>query len=145
MSVQTKEKNIDGHQYRIEQHTTRKSAFILWRLLGSSLPSIIKLLLSIKKSMEGDSDINSDDVTTAAILLFERLDEEKLNYIFDELFALAFVDGKPLLPQFDLHFQGNLGVMLQVLYFSYEVNYGNFLGVEVIKAWFAKLPRVTIE
>jgi len=134
--AKVKEKTINGNKYVVTKFTARKSVHVLWELGRTGIPAFVKAISSMENIKSSNRSIDSDSLTKAFEMLFEKCDHDKIDYIIDELLSLTFVNGQPLLPQLDLIFQGELDVMFKVLAFSFEANYGSFLGAEKIKKMF---------
>jgi hypothetical protein len=120
MSTATLERDIDGRRYAVTQLPAMRALRLLNRLGRIAGPALVGLV-------EGAS-APPGALGLAAEGVFERLSDEELEALVKELLSSARVDGKELLPQFDLHFQGRMGTLFRVLSFALEANYGGFFG-----------------
>lgn len=76
----------------------------------------------------GDLDLDKIDFEKMAIHLFKAEEKETITTIVAKLVEKTFVDGKPLAPIYDMHFQGKIGELFKWLAFAMEVNFGDFFG-----------------
>jgi hypothetical protein len=118
VSTATLERDIDGHRYAVTQLPAMRALRLLNRLGRVAGPALATLV-------DGGAAAPGA-LGLAAEGLFERLPDEELEAIVKELLASARADGKELLPQFDLHFQGCMSTLFRVLSFALEANYGGF-------------------
>lgn len=145
MGVMTQEKNIKDCKYSVTQFGFRKSTKVFAFLLRIGLPTFIQGLLSIQEfRYNPEAEIKTSEVVGAVIRLLENLNDENVDKLYDEMFALTFVDGKELLPIMDTQFQGDFTTAAEVLVFSIEVNYGHFLGVNLFQKIMEKFQTVRL-
>jgi len=144
MQMKSLEKNINGRKYTVTKFPTRKSVHVLWELGTTGIPAFVKAITSMENLKSAERSIDSDSITKSFEMLFAKCDHDKIDYILDNMLSLVFIDGQELLPQMDLVFQGELENLFKVLAFSFEANYGSFLGVEKIKSLFLKAPEMQI-
>lgn len=144
MQMKSLEKNINGRKYLVTKFPARKSVHVLWELGRTGIPAFVKAITSMENIKSAERSIDGDSITQAFEMLFEKCDHDKIDYIMDEMLSMVFVDNQELLPQMDLVFQGELENLFKVLAFSFEANYGSFLGVEKIKSLFQKAPEMQI-
>ena len=116
--VKTEPREIDGHTYTVTQLPPRRAMRLLRRLAALIAPAF---------GGAGDGKVAKFDFSGLASALGGLRDEE-FDLIVNELLAMAQVDGKDLLPIFDLTFQGALPTLFKVLGFALEVQYGDFFG-----------------
>ena len=145
MGTITQEKNIKDCKYSVTQFTFRKSAKVFAFLLRIGLPTFIQGLLSMQSiRFNEEAEISADDAVNAVIRLLDNLSDENIDKLLNEMFALTFIDGKELLPVMDTKFQGDFRLAAEVLLFSIEVNYGNFLGVNLFQKLAEKFQAVRV-
>lgn len=144
MKMKSLEKNINGRKYIVTKFLTRKAVHVLWELGSTGIPAFVKAITSMENIKSAERSIDSDSITKAFEMLFTKCDHDKIDYIMDEMLSSVFVDGQELLPQLDFIYQGELETLFKVLAFSFEANYGSFLGVEKIKSLFLKAPEMQI-
>lgn len=120
MSQQDNEsKTIDGAQYIVYMLPPRTARKIL-----------VKIVQTIAPAISGDSD----SVVRALSTVADRLNDEDLDWIMNELAKVTKVnlggDKAPMLSGiFDAHFKGKMGVMFSWFGFALKVQYGNFWSV----------------
>jgi hypothetical protein len=66
--------------------------------------------------------------------VLEHVSEDELVEITKKLLGSATINGKPLMPQFEIVLAGQVGTIFLLLKFALEVNYGSFLGDLASKA-----------
>lgn len=105
------------------------SSLYLYRPLTAT--PAYKLLLKLVK-MLGPSFASmaagKEGLSQAANLLAQNLDEEATDAIIKQLVKQAELDGKPMAPQFEMHFAKRTGELLKFLAFALEAQFGDFLG-----------------
>ena len=126
MSVETKDKVIDGKKITVTQFPGRKALFYkvkLIKLFGSSIGA----MLAQAKGLTAQIDMS---VFAAAMdKLATTIDEGEFTRFVLELLQLTRVDNVPITEaSFDMEFAGNLLFMYKILWFTLEVNYGSFFG-----------------
>ncbi len=119
MSIATHEREIDGHRYTVSQLPAMRALRLLNRFGRIAGPSLARM---------AGGEGRDDTFAQAVQELFDRLPDDEMEAVVRELLSAALADGKELLPQFDLHFQGRMGALVQVLRFALEANYGSFFG-----------------
>lgn len=131
MGVKTHEKNINGRTFTVSQFPAMRGWKTFVKLSKGLLPALASVAGSLKGDGEklSDLEINGDGLAKAVEILLTELDEDKSEILIKELLALTFVDGQPVMPQFDIVFQGDYGTLIKVLIFSVEVNFKSFLDV----------------
>lgn len=134
MSIQTKEKTIDGVRYSVTQFPARRGLHMKVRLARLLAPSLGPLLSSLGKT----------DLRNAAKLLNAEIDPGMVGKAFGSLFQTADPDDfinlvMQLLADtrregheidealFDREFAANYGHLYKVLAFVLDVNYSNLL------------------
>ena len=121
--IATQEKTIDGLRFAVTQLPAMKAFRTLNRIGRALGPALAKGLGALKGKL-GDASVEA--LGGAATELFARLSDDELEALTRELLTFCTVDGKPLMPQFDLVMQGRMGTLLKLLRFAFEVNYGDF-------------------
>ncbi len=127
-------KKIGEHNYTVYMLGAKASRHVLQKLATVALPAIgtmadglgglgkdFKVSDLLNKKLDGDFFGNL--CSTA----MDRLSEDDLDWMFEQLCKGAEVDGKPLWSQFDEHFRGNVGGQFRWFVFCLEAQYGNFL------------------
>jgi hypothetical protein len=119
----TQERVIDGTRFAVTQLPAMRG-FKMFHRLGRALgPAIAQVAGGLKGKL---AEMNVAELGAGVGALLERLDENDLEAITGELLKTAHIDGKPLMPSFDLLMQGRIPTLLKLLAFAIEVNYGNF-------------------
>lgn len=120
-------KVIDGMTFTVQQLPAMRALRLLNRLGRFFTPALASLVGGGGKL--GQADVGA--LAAAAGGLFDRLSEDELERLTKDLLETATVaiDGKdtgPVMPQFDLLFQGKMGAVLKLLAFALQVNYSDF-------------------
>jgi len=117
------ELTIDGEQYTFCQLPPKRSLKLLTRIMrivGGPLGASFK---GGKPALDADIDLSV--VVTA---LCDRLDENEVEAIVDELLSQVICAGRgEISRQFDAHFAGRLPHLFKVLGQAIRVEYGDFL------------------
>lgn len=122
--IATQEKRIDECVYTVTPFTGRKGVRIKTRLLKLIGPSLGYFVDGLS-----GHDISGQIISEAITKLTMQLDEDQtVNFIL-ELLEKTAKDGKELGDPkvFDLEFAANYGILYKALWFTLEVNFGNFL------------------
>jgi hypothetical protein len=129
-----KERRIDGHTYRVMMIGAKRSLRMLAQLGKMLAPALAKAAEggSLKSIM--GADLSQIDLSGMAQMLVDRLDEDALVRIVEDLAAVTtFSDhGKDwpnLGAAYDIHFAGRLASLAKWLAFALEVQFGDFFGV----------------
>lgn len=122
--IATQERTIDGMKFTVTQLPAMKGLRTLNRIGRVLGPAFAKVAGASGSGNVTDMDLSK--LGDAVEALFERLTDDELEQLTRELLAQATCDGKLLMPQFDLILAGKVDVILQLLRFAFEVNYGNF-------------------
>ena len=93
------------------------------KLARVATPALGKLFSSGTTKL---GELDTQSLGAALEALFERLTPEQQDQMTEELLQGALVDGVPLWPQFNVHFQGRVREAFQLLHFSLKVNFGDF-------------------
>ena len=144
MSIETKNKTIDGREVMVTQFPGRRALSYKTRLLKLLGPSVVEMFSGVKlESVEVlSSDFDLSIISKAFDKLAEKLDESEFVKFVLELLQCTRVDGKEITPEyFDNEFAGNLLFMYKVLWFTLEVNYGSFFGQGGIGKILSKLKE----
>jgi hypothetical protein len=136
-------KQIDDVNVTVTQLPAMRALKLLHRILKAVAPSAAKAMAS------GDAKkLALTNLSEAAELLFDRLSEEDLAAVTKQLLSTAFVtagdEQRPAVSGDILHgaFDGHIGLLMKVLAFALEVNYGDFLGV--LKRAVKNLPTMKV-
>lgn len=123
----TRETVIGERTVAVTQLPARRALKTLHRILRVVLPAGAKALGDGSLGELSDAaNMKLGGLGNAAETLFDRLSESELDDLIGVLLSTATLDGKPLIPQIDLAFQGRLFELLQVVKFALEVNYADF-------------------
>lgn len=124
--METRERSIGGHSYRVTQFPGRMGLRLQVRLVKLLGPAVGTLAADGNVM---DAQIDGGMIGKAVGLLADRLEEDAVEKLVVELLSGTRRDGGELGgAQIDLAFAGHYGELLQVLAFVIEVNYGDFLG-----------------
>jgi hypothetical protein len=118
---QAHEREIDGNIWTVQQFPATEGLKVLSRvakLCGGPLGQAVGALTSGL-----DSELNMALLGKAVSALAERLDEDDVVTLCKRMLRDTRVDGKEVLPQFDLLFQARYLTLFRVLGFVLEVNY----------------------
>jgi hypothetical protein len=115
------ERAIDGNLYAVSQLPGSRGLEMFGKLAGLLGPAALE---AIAKGASLEKDLQT--LAPAAVLLFSRLQPGDLSAIAKELLGPASVNGTPLEPTFETHFQGRILHLLKVMVFAVEVNYRDF-------------------
>lgn len=124
MSRVAEEIQIGEHTYTVQQLPARPALKLFNKLARVATPALGKLL-----GGQGTAKLSELDATSlgaALEALFDRLSPEQQDQMTEELLQGALVDGAPLWPQFNVHFQGRIVEVFQLLRFALKVNFGDF-------------------
>lgn len=124
----TQEKVIGGRTVAITQLPARRALKTLHRILKAIAPAAAQAVgagatLGELKDIAG---AKIGGLGNAVETLFDRLSEQEFDDLVAVLLSSATLDGRPLMPQLDLAFQGRVLELLQVVKFAIEVNYADF-------------------
>lgn len=127
--TELKKKIIDGDQYEFTQFGAKKSLRILMKL-----SKIVGKPLAIAATMAKgpgsilDKEVNPDLIGEAVGALTEKLDEDEVLDLLEELSSRDTVlcNGKKI--DFNSHYENRLDHLFKVVAAALEVQYGNFLG-----------------
>ena len=129
MQTDSKKKVIDGKTYDVYMlsATTGLTTFLrLVRICGPAIGIAIKGVgLKDLKSI-GDIELDSIDFEAIARQIFQSEEEETILDITAKLAEKTFVEGQPLQPMYEVHFQGKIGKLFRWLTFALEVNFSDF-------------------
>lgn len=119
-------KTIDGEQYTFYQMNPRKSLKLMTRILKLIGAPVGTAFGGHEKTKSVfDQDINIGVIVEK---LCDRLDENEVEYIIDQLLSQVTVAGKGEISKvFDEHFAGRLPHLFKVVFACLEVEYGDFL------------------
>jgi len=120
------EKKINGRSCTVNQFPAFRGWRIFTKLSRYILPSLASAAGSVKNWE--NLEIEGDALASAVRTLFTELDADKSEELLRELLELTWVEGKEVIPQFDILFQGEYGFLVKLIGFVVEVNYKSFLG-----------------
>ena len=132
--ISTKEKLIDDRNIMVTSYPGRRALTNktrLIKLLGSSVTRLFS------------SDQSEFEMLGIAIdILVEKISPDEFTKFMLELLCSTRIDGKEIIETtFDNEFSGNLPLMYKILWFTLEVNYGNFFAEGGIGKILSKLKR----
>lgn len=128
---------VAGRRFLVGQLPAMRALKLLNRLGRVVGPSLAAAVGAMKGSL-AETDVSA--LGEAAKQLFDRLAPEETEGLLRELFATVEVfseDGTkkgPVMPQFDLVFQGEMLGVFALARVALEVNYGDFFGVLLDRA-----------
>jgi hypothetical protein len=128
MSLFMQSRVIDGQTFTVSQLPGRIALRTLNRL-GKALGPAFAALMGSAKANGPTVNLGALDFASiggALEALFSNLSDSDLDYFLDTLLETATVDNQPLKKQIDILFMGRTDVLVRVLIFAVEVNYGNF-------------------
>lgn len=113
-----KEEEIGGHMFKIYMLPPRIAMATLTELGKMFGPAYAEMF----------SEKDDDNFSKATKLLFDNIDNPKLNAIMDKMAEKTLVDDKPLKNNFDLIFLGKIGLMMRWFVFAVRSQFSDFLG-----------------
>lgn len=126
MSIETREKTINGRNITVTQFPGRKSLqykIQIVKLIGGAFAH----LLSGTKSVKDFTTMDVSILVPAIEKLAAQLNPNEFVDFVLTLFSMTRIDGKEINATiFDMEFGGDLALMYRVLAFVLEVNYGSF-------------------
>ena len=123
MSRVAEEIQLGEHTYTVQQLPARPALKLFNKLARVATPALGKLMSGGATKI---SELDTANLGAALEALFERLTPEQQDQMTEELLQAALVDGAPLWPQFNVHFQGRIAEVFQLLRFALKVNFGDF-------------------
>ncbi len=135
MGMETKEKTIGNHTFKVTQLPASKARKLLIRLFKVSGPSLGKVLegLKGKDGKASLNDLNLEKISEGIALLATNVFEDDFEYVVAALLEgerISYhVDGKwPVLTleSSDNLFAGKLDQMFKLIAFALEVNFSSF-------------------
>ena len=123
MSRVAEEIELGEHTYTVQQLPARPALKLFNKLARVATPALGKLMAGGATKI---SELDTASLGAALEALFERLTPEQQDQMTEELLQTALVDGAPLWPQFNVHFQGRIAEVFQLLRFALKVNFGDF-------------------
>lgn len=140
--IKTEEKFIGGSNYMVTQLPARRALRLkakLLRILGAPIAQLFMNEEPSKPMTIEDSEgvkhfcLYKEDVVKALPMLFSNLDDKTYELLILELLQGVRKDGMELTESLiDNEFAGELNVLLQVVWFVIEVNFGSFFSEGVI-------------
>lgn len=128
--IQTKEKQIQGAIYSVTQLPARRALRLKAKLLRLFGPALAQLLLpgSAQENMTG-LPFTKTEAVKAVESLIAQLDDKTFEGLVLELCQGVRKDGMELTESvIDIEFAGDLGTLMQVLWFVIDCNFGSFFG-----------------
>lgn len=119
-----REIQIDGTTWTVNQFSSTEGVRLFSKLLnlcGSTVAQVFRALPNGRSLL--DAELNTAMLATAVEDFCGRLDEDVVDEVFKRLLACTFADGKEVIPQYDIIFQGRYATLIQVVAFVVEVNY----------------------
>jgi hypothetical protein len=132
MGLVRQERLIDGSTFSVTQLPAMRGVKMLNRLFRVLGPPAARALGGVnvaELASRGLAGLDVGALAEAVPLLADRLTEAELEALVRELLETATIDGRPLMPTFDLTMQGRVGTVLKLVGFALEVNYGSFFDV----------------
>lgn len=125
------EKTIDGEKYTFCQLPPKRSLKLMMRILRIVGPTLGVAVEGARTGAGVDIGalLTTDiDVSRIVSALCERLDENEVEAIVDDLLSQTIHGGKgEVSRQFDVLFGGRLQHLFKVVYAALQVEYGDFL------------------
>jgi hypothetical protein len=128
--IQTKEKQIKGAVYSVTQLPARRALRLKAKLLRLFGPALVQLFLpgGTNESMSG-LPFSKTEAVLAVESLMAQLDDKTFENLVMELCQGVRKDGMELTESvIDIEFAGDLGTLMQVLWFVIDCNFGSFFG-----------------
>lgn len=134
VEIQAKEKNIDGYQVRVVPLLGTRSFSVHAKFLKYVGKPLIKALGGIKESKVDLKNVMGSEIDFSKFS--ESIDDlagndpdALLAFVMDAL-SSTFINEKAIdKAMFDMTFAGNMLLMYKILWFTMEVNYGDFFAV----------------
>ena len=128
--IQTKEKQIHGAIYSVTQLPARRALRLKAKLLRLFGPALAHLFLpgAGNESIAG-LPFSKAEAVSAVESLMTQLDDKTFESLVIELCQGVRKDGMELTESvIDVEFAGDLGTLMQVLWFVIDCNFGSFFG-----------------
>jgi len=128
MSIETREKSIDGLQISVTQFPGRRGFKVQTKLLKYFTPLISAFGKAQGKEDAEDVSIIDREIDTESLMRFsESLDNDNaLQFVF-QLLEGTRIDGREINEAvFDEKFAGNFLTLYKILWFVVEVNFSSF-------------------
>ena len=142
--IQTREKQIHGALYSATQLPARRALRLKTKLLRLFGPALAQLFLpgSSNENMAG-LPFSKAEAVRAVESLMAQLDDRTFENLVLELCQGVRKDGIELTDAvIDVEFAGDLGTLMQVLWFVIDCNFGSFFGESGIGRLFeATMPQ----
>jgi hypothetical protein len=142
--IQTKEKQIKGAVYSVTQLPARRALRLKAKLLRLFGPALAQLLLpgGSNDSISG-LPFSKAEAVRAVESLMAQLDDKTFESLVLELCQGVRKDGMELTESvIDVEFAGDLGTLMQVLWFVIDCNFGSFFGESGIGSLFGNIAQV---
>ena len=144
--IETREKQIHGAVYSVTQLPARRALRLKAKLLRLFGPALAQLFLpgNNSESMSG-LPFSKTEAVRAVESLMSQLDDKIFESLVLELCQGVRKDGMELTDSvIDVEFAGDLGTLMQVLWFVIDCNFGSFFGESGIGSLFgatAPMPQ----
>lgn len=140
--LETRTKNIGGHEWRVSQFTGTKTLKVLYKVfasLGPAAGEAIGIAAGAKSAKKKLTEANLDLAKVVQLFLASNKSEDEIENLLFTLFQNSFVDNIPMSRSvFDDVFAGPAFVNIgPALVFVLETNYGDFMGQ--LKSYIAQL------
>jgi hypothetical protein len=144
--IETREKQIHGAVYSVTQLPARRALRLKSKLMRLFGPALAQLLLP-----GGNSEnitglpFSKQEAVKAVESLIQQLDDKTFENLVIELCQGVRKEGMELTESvIDVEFAGDLGTLMQVLWFVIDCNFGSFFGESGIGSLFgasAPIPQ----
>ena len=125
------EKTIAGHHFKVFKLPPLEAQDLLIDISHALAPALGKAVSAYDK-LQGrdvmDLDVEDPRVSTAIATLVTGISKAKMRELVATLAKVTHADGKPLAPQLDELFRGDLELMYQWLWHALVTNFGSFTG-----------------
>jgi hypothetical protein len=140
--LKVEKREIDGSEYTV----TQLDAWRAMRLLAR-VGAVIGPALSVAADAAATGDVmgmSADKAGSVIASLAAKLTPEELEAITRELLWNALRDDRPISgKQFGLEMAGQMATVFKLLFFAFEVNYGDFF--DAARGLLAKMPRAAAQ
>lgn len=137
------EKDISGHHFKVFKLPPLDAQDLLVDISHALAPALGKAV-SAYDTLKGenplDLDVEDPRVAQAIASLVTGISKAKLRELVATLAKVTHCDGKPLGPQLDEVFRGDLPLMYQWLWFALTTNYSRF--TEWVGSAFAGVKKI---
>lgn len=131
MSIQTKEKMIDGRSIKVAQFPARRALQFKARILRLVAPFIGELMRTVGKGgkLSLDTDVPVETIVEAMNKIADVKPEEFVDLCVS-LMQCTWIDGKEISESvFDMEFAGNTLLMYKIIWYIVQVNFSDFFAM----------------